>query len=494
MKSFAQIKSYLDEIGQIIEYKDDDLEIKHISYDSRDILKNTLFFCKGANYKEEYLFSALDKGAVAYISEKKYTDQVPYIIVKDIRLTMMELARFFYDYPDKEISIVAVTGTKGKSSTVSYIKSILDSHLEAIGEKPAGILSSILTYDGVLSLESKLTTPEALLLFKHIRNAVDSGLKYMVVEASSQAFKYNRINNLEIDYGIFLNIGHDHVSPTEHPSFDDYFSSKLKIFDQSKTCIYNSSIDFKDKVESYLGEKLSKSITFSTNDKTADFYLVNQKLENKHLIFETNEKEIYSLNQIGSYNIENALAAISYAKQIGISYESIKEGLINASIEGRENIFISDDENVVAFVSYAHNGLSFRKCFEFINEHYPDYKVISMFGAGGERALVRMQEMCEEGGKNSDFVYIIPDDPGYKPFAEIADKMEEIVRLQGCEVTSNPVREDAIRDSFSKIDGKTLLFIAGKGGETYNYAYGIYEPIKDDLSIAKEEIDKYNKI
>ncbi|MFQ9411558.1 MAG: Mur ligase family protein [Evtepia gabavorous] len=126
--------------------------------------------------------------------------------------------------------MVGITGTKGKSSTAYYLKYIFDEYLAAKGQPASGVISSIETYDGVEKFESHLTTPEPLDLERHFANGVATGMRYLTMEVSSQALKYDRVKNVEFAAAVFLNIGMDHISPIEHPDFEDYFASKLRIF------------------------------------------------------------------------------------------------------------------------------------------------------------------------------------------------------------------------------------------------------------------------
>ena len=214
-----------------------------VSYNSRETVPGTLFLCKGVHFKPEYLADAARRGAFAYVSERVYPGAgLPCILVRDMRQVMAPLAVKYYDNPSQKLKVVGVTGTKGKSSTVYYLKYILDGYLAPQG-KSCGVISSIETWDGVERFESHLTTPEPLELQRHLAHAADAGLGYVVMEASSQALKYHRTLGTEFAAAAFLNIGNDHVSPIEHPDFDDYFHSKLKLFGQAGLSCVNLDCD-----------------------------------------------------------------------------------------------------------------------------------------------------------------------------------------------------------------------------------------------------------
>ncbi|WP_304214857.1 Mur ligase family protein, partial [Parafannyhessea umbonata] len=215
--------------------------------DSRFAAPNHLFVCKGAAFKPAYLASALESGCVGYLCDDAHANELaavapdaPQLVASDLRRAMAVASAAAWGHPDRNIDVVGITGTKGKS-TVSYmLKQILD----AGSSKPrAAILGSIETFDGVEHFESVNTTPESPDLWRHVRNASDSGLPYLVMEVSSQALKYDRVVDLGLDVACFLNIGRDHISPVEHPDFADYFGSKLRIFDQARTAVVNLDTD-----------------------------------------------------------------------------------------------------------------------------------------------------------------------------------------------------------------------------------------------------------
>ena len=143
-------------------------QVEHISYNSMDVKEGTLFICKGMNFKEEYLEDAIEKGAVCYMSEKKIRADFPYILVSDMRRAMSDTGAFFYDEIwNKKLQMIGITGTKGKSTTATFVKSIMDDYCRSIGEKEIGFVSGIYTYDGRHKVKAKkMTTPETLQLHK----------------------------------------------------------------------------------------------------------------------------------------------------------------------------------------------------------------------------------------------------------------------------------------------------------------------------------------
>ena len=179
MLTVEKITSLLKEDNNFIEEKcSPDREIAFISYDSRKVKKDTLFFCKGQNYKEEYLRQAIADGACLYVSETKYEADADYIIVSDIQKAMAVIAAAFYGYAFRDLETVGITGTKGKTTVSCFIENILDEHM---GKKTA-LISTINTYTGITDEMSLLTTPEAVDLQRLFYEAKESGCKYLTME------------------------------------------------------------------------------------------------------------------------------------------------------------------------------------------------------------------------------------------------------------------------------------------------------------------------
>ena len=187
-----------------------------ISCDSRDIEKNTLFFVKGVNFRREFLISAIEKGAVAYVSEKDMNVDIPLFLVSDVRKAMSAVAGAFYGDMTDHYPLVGITGTKGKTSTLYMLESIL---LEKYGK--VGVISTNEARCGEKTWEKTGTTPEAFELFSILDGFRKENAKAAVMEVSSQALKYDRVSGLTFSVGAFLNLSPDHISPTEHSSFND---------------------------------------------------------------------------------------------------------------------------------------------------------------------------------------------------------------------------------------------------------------------------------
>lgn len=470
--------------------------IRNLTYNSKEVSEDTLFICKGAAFKPVYLREAVGKGAVCYISEKVFEleAEVPYILVKDIREAMSVLANLFYNNPWEDLRLVGVGGTKGKSTSVYYMKAIVDDYLEAQNKKDSAVISSIDIYDGKSKVESHITTPEAVELQQHLRNALDCGMEYAQMEVSSQALKYHRVDDMKFDVGIFLNISEDHISPIEHADFEDYFSSKMQMFGKTKTAVVNLDADYIDRIleEAKAAEEV---ITFSTKDSSADYFAYHIRKEGNETRFSVKCEafdEEFILTMPGLFNVENALGVIAAAVKFGIPKEYIHSGLLRARSSGRMELYASKDKNILAIVDYAHNKLSFEKLFSSMKEEYPDYAIVSIFGCPGKKALIRRRDLGTVAGQYSKKVYLVAEDPGYEPVEDISEDIAQYVEAQNCPYEMIEDRGEAIKAAIESAEGKTLLLVTGKGGETRQKYGSEYLDCPSDVEYVKKYLAEYD--
>lgn len=493
------IQKYLDELKKYDLVLDSFIslstDIDYLSYNSNDIENNTLFVCKGSAFKEKYLEDVIaTQKVLAYISEKKYNvNSVDYIIVKDIRKAMPIIANIFYNEAWKQLNLIGITGTKGKSTTAYYVKYILDEYLSKLNKAESAILSSIDNYDGKIREESHLTTPEALDLHKHFYNVVSSQIEYLTMEVSSQALKYDRVNNIIFDVGVFLNISEDHISPLEHKDFDDYFNSKLELFSQCNTAIVNIDADYCEKILE--ASKNSKSVlTFSIKNPNADIYGYDIRKDNNNILFKVRTNSFdkdFKLTMPGLFNVENALASIGVGIALGIDYNYIYRGLEKARSSGRMELYSTKDNNIIAIVDYAHNKLSFEKLFSSVAEEYPNRQIISIFGCPGLKALGRRKDLGTIAGKYSHKVYIVAEDPGYEPVEDISKDIAQYVEEQDCEYVMIEDRGEAIKDAIIT-SNNSIILITGKGNETRQKYGSQYIPCLSDVEYTKKYLEQYD--
>ncbi|MFY9175284.1 MAG: UDP-N-acetylmuramyl-tripeptide synthetase [Peptococcia bacterium] len=494
---FSEYARKIKESGLLVaEHYPQDLEkeiIHKVSYNSNDVAANTLFVCKGLGFKEEYLDQAINKGAIAYISEKDYHKDIPCIIVNNIQETLSLVANIYYDYPWKKLKVIGVTGTKGKTTTAVYIKYILDEYLRSIGKPAAGLITTDSIIDGKRKTASHLTTPESLDLQLSFHNAVESGLQYMVVEVSSQALKYGRVSGVNFAVGVFLNISPDHISPVEHQDYADYFSSKLRLFAQCKTACLNLGSNDVSQVLS-AAQQVEKVITFGMG-QAADIYGYDNRVGSFGSTFrvrtELFDRE-FKLKMPGAFNIENALAAIAVAQSLNIPEEYIAQGLQKAFVKGRMEVLISKDQNKVVIVDYAHNELSFTKLYETVRKQYPDRTVVTVFGCPGEKAIIRRRDLGVISGLYSDKIVLTMEDPGEVDIRLICEEIAQYVKQNNNNYEIIEDRTEAIRHAIFLPEPDTVVLITGKGNERYQRIGRINVPYPSDVENAERFLAEYD--
>ena len=471
-------------------------EVSLVSCDSRQVVPGTLFICKGAHFKVEFLQSAMEQGAFAYIAEKPYEGvDLPCLQVTNVRLTMALLADFYYNHPSGKLSVVGITGTKGKSSTTYYLKYIFDEYLAAKKQKPSGVVGGIETYDGVERFEAHLTTPEPLDLERHFANGVSTDMRYLTMEVSSQALKYDRVLNVEFAAAVFLNIGTDHISPIEHPDFEDYFSSKLRIFAQAAAACVNLDSDHADRVLEAARKSCSRMITFSTKDPSATIYGSQVRKVGGDILFKVKTPRYsreFRLTMPGLFNVQNALAALAVCEALGIPEQYAFAGLMKARVPGRMEIYSNADEKVSVIVDYAHNKLSFETLFQSVKEEYPGRRVVTIFGCPGYKAYDRRKDLGEISGKYSDLVILTEEDPGEEPVENICKDIAQYVEKEGCDYTIVPDRGEAIRQAVLGSQEPTIILLTGKGAETRQKRGIEYIDCPSDVEYSKQFLHEYD--
>lgn len=465
-------------------------KVNYVSYNSQDIKYDTLFVCKGAHFKVDYLLGALEEGAFAYISEVKYEEagDVPYIIVKDMRKTMAYLADLFYNQIWKRITIAGITGTKGKSTTTYFMRHILDEYLKAQKKPVSAVISGIDNYDGVINEESHLTTPEALELHRHYYNAVKSGIEFVSMEVSSQALKYDRTLGITFDVGCFLNIGIDHISDVEHPDFNDYLKAKMVLFRQCKDACINLESEYAQMAIDAAAGNAERIITFGFKPE-ADIYGYDVTPEKRGISFRVScdsFDEEFKIGMTGLFNVDNALAAIAISYALNIPLKYIKDGLKKARVSGRMEIYTSRSGNLDVIVDYAHNQMSFKSLFESTQKEYPGKKITIVFGCPGKKAFGRRKELGELAGKYADTVIITEEDAGEEPVMKISEEIASHVNKYDCDCSIIVDRREAIRQAIEQADENTVILITGKGRETRQKRGTQYIDTPSDVDYVEE--------
>jgi len=470
----------------------ENIEIDDIVYDSRKVVKGTAFVClKGFNTDgHKYAADAIEKGASALIvSDDVHTDSdVTIIKVENTRAALAVMSTMLFDNPAKELTTVAITGTKGKTTTVAMIRSVL----ECAGIK-TGTIGTLGIVIGDKIYKTANTTPESYEIQQAMRKMVKKGCKAMVIEASSLGLKHHRTDGITFDYGIFTNFSHDHIGESEHPDMQDYLESKAILFKNCKKAIVN--IDDEAHKELLKGSNC-ETATYGFSDN-ADYIASNDKLLARQgfigVHFDLNGKKELSTDVAipGRFSVYNALAAVALCSDMGVSDEYILKGLETVKVKGRVEVY-PVKSNYTLLIDYAHNAVSMENVLKTLREYKP-HRLITMFGAGGNRPKARRYEMGEVSGRLSDLSVITEDNSRFEDVNDIiADIKIGIDKTDGKYVIV-PNRVDAIRYCIENAEAGDIIVLAGKGHEDYQEIKGVKyhleerEVIADILKPQKDE-------
>lgn len=447
-----------------------DLEFQTITYNSQEAKKNTLFFVKGLTFKKDYLDAAITQGTPFYVSETDYHVNIPLILVNDIKKAMSLIAMAFYDYPQKELKILAYTGTKGKTTAAYFAFNILNQE-----HKTAMFSTMNTTLDGGETyFKSALTTPESFELFQLMRKAVSNGCQYLIMEVSSQAYLLNRVYGLTFDIGVFLNISPDHISPIEHPTFEDYFYHKRQLLHNSKHLIINSQSDYFELLKAEA--QTTSHVFYGRQSENTISDSQAHSFQTQGLI-----KETFDIQLIGSFNQENALSAALACHHFGISTEQIKKGTAKTTVPGRMEIY-TQKNGAKIFIDYAHNGDSLEKLINEVKEHQKG-KLILVIGATGDKGKSRRKDFARVINQNQNLTVILTaDDPNTEDPRDICQEIASHLNQVPSVIVD---REEAIKKALSFTETtQDAVIIAGKGADAFQIINGEKIPYDGDKEIA----------
>lgn len=456
------------------------IDIKHITFDSRNIEVDTLFVAQVGVHVDghNYIASAIEKGAVAVVCEQMpetIAPNVVYIKTADSNKALGYIASNFYDNPSTKLKLIGITGTNGKTTTVT----LLHQMFRQLGYH-TGLISTIVNKIDEKEIASTHTTPDAINLNRLLWQMVDNGCEYCFMEVSSHAIVQNRIGGLEFFGGIFSNITHDHLD--FHKTFAEYISAKKTFFDNLPSSAFAlTNIDDRNG-QVMLQNTKAKKYTYSIQE-IADF---NGKiLENtfQGLFLNINGKEVWT-QLVGRFNAYNLLAIYATARLCDIDeMEALQQLSSLRAAEGRFE-YVSG-QGITAIVDYAHTPDALKNVLQTVNDIRMDnQKLITVVGCGGDRDPLKRPIMATIACEMSDTLILTSDNPRTEDPEKILDEMEEGLTTKQMKNTlriSN--RQQAIKTA-CKLAGKgDIIVVAGKGHEKYQEINGVKHHFDD-----KEEL------
>ena len=489
----------LDDAGILASAAPEEVPVAGAACDSRCVEPGNLFVCKGATFRPAFLAGALEAGAVAYLCDRERADElaaaapgVPALVTSDLRRAMALVSAEAFGHPDRDLPIVGITGTKGKTTTAYMLRSIVDA---ARGEKSCGMIGTVETYDGVTDEPSRNTTPEAPDLWRHLARAREKGLAALVMEVSSQALKYDRTLGVGLDVACFLNIGLDHISPVEHADFEDYFTSKLKIFSQCETAVVNLDSDHVERVLRAAGTA-ARTLTFGIGRPEADAWADGISHSEEGVAFTLHLGDWERRVQLpfpGDFSVSNALCAALCARALGIGADTVVEGLARTRVPGRMEFYRSRDRQLTAIVDYAHNRMAFESLLSAVASTFSGARVIAVFGAVGGKAEERRHDLPEVAARYADYIVLTSDDPWTEDPLDICHEMERSLP-EGLPHEIVVDRERAAERAFELAEGRrSVVLLLAKGHEAYQHTRAGFEPCASDCELAARGVAAHDR-
>lgn len=444
------------------------MEINSISYDSRTLTPGALFVALPGNKTDGHLHiaGALEKGAAAVLCREPPAGEGPYLTTLDPRKALALISANWFGHPGREMKLIGVTGTNGKTTSTYLIKAML----EGVLHTKVGLIGTNRNLIGALELPAHRTTPESYELQELLRKMADAGCTHVVMEVSSHALVQHRAEGLTFAVGLFTNLTQDHLD--YHKTMEEYRAAKEKLFWQSERAVLNLD----DQAGRYYAQRIPcPAVTYSENKDQADLTAKNVRLFSTHVEFEA-----VAVGQIvrvhlpipGGFTIYNALAALACGMCLGIP---LKEGAAPLrcvqGVKGRvEVVHVPTAYTVI--IDYAHTPDALENILSTARDFTPG-RLICLFGCGGDRDRAKRPLMGAVAGDMADLVVVTSDNPRTEPPQAIIDDI-----LPGLEGTSAQVyvelsRVAAIWWCLDQGRPGDVIVLAGKGHETYQEIQGV---------------------
>ena len=471
-------------------------EVTDIYYDSRKVTPGGLFVCIVGTQRDSHDYAAdvAAKGAAVLAIQHDLPAEVlaalPDVTVvkfESTRYAMALLSTAYFGRPALEMTMVGVTGTKGKTTTTHMIKAVL----EAAGHKVGMVGTNGVYYPGH-HYDLNNTTPESYELQKILRQLADAGCDACVMEVSSQGIMMDRVAGIHYKVGVFTNLYPDHIGPGEHSSFEEYRSWKGKLFQRCDVGVVNAD---DPNTEALLEGHTCKLVTYGIHAPKVDYRASEQYrlLRNKEMLgveFTLTEPDGHTLDvQVGMpglFSIYNALATIGVGKVLGLADAPIHEGLKKALVKGRVEL-VPISHKFTILIDYAHNEAATESLIETLREYNPN-RLVVVFVCGGNRSKLRRYGMGEVCAKLADFSILTEDNNRFEKVEDIiADIKTGMAKGNpDAKYVEIPDRLDALHYAIDHAQEGDLIAVIGKGHEAYRDREGVKTPF-----LERELIEEY---
>ncbi|PHS25592.1 MAG: UDP-N-acetylmuramoyl-L-alanyl-D-glutamate--2,6-diaminopimelate ligase [Methylophaga sp.] len=469
----------------------EDIQLSAISLDSRYVVAGSLFLSLSADQLQRlnYLEQAIALGASVVLYEQEHDltsseitalakQNIAAYAVKDLASKAGEIAARFYGHPSMALTVIAITGTNGKTSVSQFIAQ----SLELLGF-PCGIIGTL----GVGRLEhlsdTGMTTPDPVILQGVLADFCQQNINYVVIEASSHALDQGRLNNVMVDVAVLTNLTRDHLD--YHKNMANYAAAKARLFSfpSVKTAIINSTDSFgQSLINTLSATKAVKVWSYSTHDAAAKFYAKNSQATRQGVQFElvSNVGEaIITSPLLGFFNNENLLATIASLLAIEIPFEDIIAVIEQChSVEGRMQCY-GNKQQTQLVIDFAHTPDALTQALQSLRAHVPAAgQLWCVFGCGGDRDAGKRSAMGRSAERYADKLIVTDDNPRSEDPAQIvSDILSGVTAVDNVHIEHD--RKLAIEYAVSQASSDDIVLVAGKGHEQYQEIAGVKQPFSD---------------
>lgn len=458
-----------------------DTDIREITSSSRDKTDAGLFFCiVGARFDaHDYAWEAVENGCVALIVEHFVDLPVPQVRVSNGRAAMARIAEAFYGFPAREMKMIGITGTKGKTTTTYLLKSICEK-----AGYTCGIIGSTGSVVGTSHLDSKLTTPDPIDLQKTLRMMRDAGVQVVCMEVSAHAIDMCRLDGMSFEVGCYTNLSQDHLD--YFYTMERYFETKKRFFTEGM--VRNAALNADEETSGSIRKDLQiPNITYGIC-VDADVFARDIEITEEGVRFNVQLHGMHDfavhMRMTGMFNVYNALAAASCALILGIEPDRIREGLEAVTrVPGRIEMLQTGTPYKV-ILDYSHSPDALENILKTVRQ-FTRNRVIAVFGCGGDRDRGKRPMMGEIGGRLADYCILTSDNPRTENPMVILAAIEKGIKPTGkpYEVIEN--RKEAIRQALTMAEDGDVIVLAGKGHETYQEIMGVKRPFDEKVIVSE---------
>ena len=456
-------------------------DIRSLCCDSRKVLAGSMFVCISGSVTDghDYAWAAYNRQCRIFVIEHpiKLPDDAFVIVTKNTRIALARLSAAFFGNPADEMTVIGITGTKGKTTSSLMIYHVLND---------CGIPTGYIGSNGVTYLDHSFgtvnTTPESYDLHFYMRQMLDAGVKTLVMEVSSQALKMARVHGIRFHTCVFTNLSPDHIGEHEHPDFNDYKYCKHTLFSDygAEHIVYNADDEYAEEII-HGNRCLRTSVALHTpsdiHAKDLSYFRNPGELGVRFTCLTEDQSFPVSVSFPGEFSVYNAMTAIAVCRRLGVSVEKIAASLKVIRVKGRfETYELPSGATVV--IDYAHNGVSLKAALQALRIYEPEH-LICLFGSVGGRTRIRRAELGLVASRDADFCILTSDNPDNEAPSAIISEIAAYFTTGSCPYMAISDRKKAIEYALSHAEKNDIILLAGKGHEAYQVICGIREEFSE---------------